>query len=450
MAAKNRSDIQAEIDALLADNTTGDISPLDVRTVHETAKDSNLNLLESSAQTVAGEINYTGGLKVGGNEVNASPAREVPVFAKSDLPAPSAGVITLSANTVYLISDNVDLGTDRLQFSDGVTLRGVDSINHTLTYTGTGDMFTFPDVTARVERLTINCANGRMINFTTTSTKIFRMNDCTIGSCDRLGLMDGTDAIARFTNVSPGAITTDGLSFTGTWRSFFYEVSATTINGGSLFNLGTATFDSFYCDTVLATVNAGATLIAGAAGSANINAGGVGSVILNRTSGTGTLLSGISVDDARWEFLGNDDIADTRPDGLLSMQGNTTETTILTAGTPVLIAGTWVEERTSQMSGSAAGRLTYDGGKDATLPYTTSVSIEPVSGGTINVSAQVAVNGTVVANSKRTSSASNGNPTSITVPWQGVLSTNDYVEVFITNEDSTANLLVASAVFRIN
>lgn len=57
MTAKNRADIQTEIDSLLADNTTGDISPQDVRTVNETAKDSNLNLLETANQNVASTIN---------------------------------------------------------------------------------------------------------------------------------------------------------------------------------------------------------------------------------------------------------------------------------------------------------------------------------------------------------------------------------------------------------
>lgn len=57
MTAKNRADIQTEIDSLLANNTTGDISPTDVRTVHETSKDSNLNVLETANQTVVSKIN---------------------------------------------------------------------------------------------------------------------------------------------------------------------------------------------------------------------------------------------------------------------------------------------------------------------------------------------------------------------------------------------------------
>lgn len=57
MTAKNRADIQTEIDSLLPNNTTQDISPEDVRTVHETSKDSNLNLLETTNQDVASTIN---------------------------------------------------------------------------------------------------------------------------------------------------------------------------------------------------------------------------------------------------------------------------------------------------------------------------------------------------------------------------------------------------------
>jgi hypothetical protein len=57
MAAKNRVDIQTEIDALLANNTTGDISPTDVRTVHETSKDSSLNLIETANQSLASKLN---------------------------------------------------------------------------------------------------------------------------------------------------------------------------------------------------------------------------------------------------------------------------------------------------------------------------------------------------------------------------------------------------------
>ena len=57
MAAKNRADIQTEINSLLPTSGTGDIDASDIRTVHETSKDSNINVLETTAQTIASTLN---------------------------------------------------------------------------------------------------------------------------------------------------------------------------------------------------------------------------------------------------------------------------------------------------------------------------------------------------------------------------------------------------------
>ncbi len=451
MTAKNRADAQSEIDSLLADNSTGNISPLDTRTVHETSKDSNLNLIDTAGtQTVLGDVDFTGTVTNGGEALAIAPNRLVVVNAKGDLPTPAAGVITLAANTAYLIADDISLGTDTLTFSDGVTLRGVDSINHTLTYTGSVDMMTFSDVTCRVERLTISCANGRVFNYSSTLANIFRVNDVSITSCDRVGLFDGTGSIVRFTNVSPAAMATSGLTFVGSWKSALFEVSVANVNGGSMFDLGAATFDAFYADTFLATIASGATFLSGAVSSANITAGGIGSLLNNRFSGAGAILSGVTSGDALWEYRGNDDIADTRPDGLISMQGNATATVIASSGVAVLVAGTWVVELVSQATGTTAGRVTYNGGKTARLPITSSVSVAPVSGTNLELSAYIAINGTIVANSKRTATASSGQPSSITIPWQADFQTGDYVEVFVANEDTTADIIVSSAVHRVN
>jgi hypothetical protein len=132
------------------------------------------------------------------------------------------------------------------------------------------------------------------------------------------------------------------------------------------------------------------------------------------------------------------------------MQGNAVNTVIAVAGTPVLIAGTWVVERASQFTGTTAGRLTYDGGKDATLPITGSFTVEPASGGAVNISIEVAIDGSVIPGSKRTGNTSAGNPISITVPWQEVFSTATFIEYFVTNETTTVDILVSSAVGRVN
>lgn len=376
--------------------------------------------------------------------------KETPVNSLSDLPAPVTEVITLLAGRKYSFGDDVDLGNNRIVMSEGSVITGIESTIITLTYTGTGDMITMSDVTVRVSNITLSAANGRVYNWSDTATKIGRFNDVSISACQKVGIFAGTSGILRFTNHSVTNAVVDGCEFTGNFRSLLWEVSAATMTAGALFNLGTATFDSFIATTVLGTLNGTSNFISGAAGSANINAGGDGSVITNRLSGTGTPLSGVTVNDALWNFFHNDDIADTRPDGLLSMQGNAVATTIGTAGTGVLVAGTWVVERTSQMSGTVAGRLTYDGVKDATLPMTGSFTVEPVSGGAVNVSIEAAIGGVVVPNSKRTANTSAGNPASITAPWQEVLSTTNFIEWFVTNEDTTVNILVSSGIHRVN
>jgi hypothetical protein len=452
MTAKNRADIQTEIAALLADNTAGDISPLDVRTVHETSKDSNMNLLDTAGtQTVLGSVNFTGtNLQRNGFDIARSPALRRLILAKSELPAPSSGVITLADGIEYVQGDSFSLGADRLVLGENTAYKGIESIIIALTYTGTGDMFTSVDKTIRVSSLSISCANGRVFNCSTASQKILRFNDISISSADEYALFTGVNMIIRMTNVSPSSLTTGGITFAGSFRSFLYEVSAVTINGGTLFDLSTATFDAFNINDALITLNAGTTGISGLASSGNINAGGIASIFNNRFNGAGTPLGTITVDDALWQFLSNDDIPDTRPDGLLSMQSNAVATTIDTQSVGVLAAGTWTVKRASQMTGTTAGRLTYDGGKDATLPITLSVTIEPVSGGSQVMGVLVARDGVADADSLRTGTASPGNPTSISVPWQDVFATAEFTEVFVTNESGTTNVLASSSIQRVN
>lgn len=377
--------------------------------------------------------------------------KTVIISVEADFPTPIAGVITLAADTQYLIVQNITT-SNRFVMQELTTIAGTESLNITFTYTGTGDMFTGVNVANRISRMTISCANGRVVNWSTNVRKLFRMNDVTITACDKIALMDsvGGVGICRFTNVSPAEVTTDGIEITGSWNTFLHEISAAIISGGSYFNLGTATFDAFIVDLPLSALAVGTNLIKGATGSANINPGGIGLVTRALTSGAGSPLNGVTVDDALWNFSNNDDIADTRPDGLLSMQGNATNTVITTAGVSVLVAGTWVVESTSQMTGTTAGKLTYDGGKNAKLPLTASITVTPISGGSQNIGIQISINGTAVANSLRVQSVSSGNPITIDAHWQEELATTDTVEVFVSNESTTTDVLVSSAILSVN
>lgn len=378
-----------------------------------------------------------------------SPTNQVVVNLLSDLPAPVANIITLSQDTLYLVGADIDQGINTIQLSDGASYRGLDNITVTQTYTGTGNMFTAPDATARISNLGISCTSGRFISWVDTLGKVLRLTDLTL-NCDRLATFTGSGSVVRLTNVSPTTMTSDGMSFSGTFLALLYDVSLANIASGTVVDLGTATFTRITLSDITSDIAAGATFLSGLASSGNVIAGGTASVFSTTTSGAGTILSGVTVDDALWQFLLNDDIPDTRPDGLLSMQSNAAPTTISVAGTYVLVAGTWTVERVSQFTGTAAGRLTYNGGKDAVMPVTISVSVEPVSGAAKDISVRYALNGTTVASSTRTARTSSGSPTSITLPWQDNLSPAGFIEVFITNETDTVDVLVSSAISRAN
>jgi hypothetical protein len=377
------------------------------------------------------------------------PSALIVISSKDDLPAPAAGVITLASNTKYLFAESVSLGTDRLVLGNNTVIAGVETILVTLSYDGTGDLFTWTNATISIHDVAINCPNGRMFN-ATNSGQVLRFTDVVVVSCDKVGIFSGS-ASPRFTFFTCVDVKTDGIDFgSSSIGNLLYGPGLTNLNGGTMLKLGTATFDSFTVDAADMELAAGTTAISGLAGSGNINAGGIGAILNSRFQGAGAILSGISVDDARWSSFGNDTLRDSRSDGLLSMQGNVTATTINTSGVFELVAGTWVVESVSQFTGTTGGRLTYDAPKDVRVPITLSCSVEPVSGTNKTISIAVAINGVAIPNSKRTSKTDAGNPVSITVPWQETLSQTDYVEAYVTNETDTTNILVSSAISRVN
>lgn len=372
------------------------------------------------------------------------------INALSDFPTPIAGVITLAADIIYLLGDNVNIGTNRLVLSDNTTVSGIESIVNTLTYTGTDDMFTMINTRNRISTLSISATNGRIINFSDNADNIFRMNDVTV-ACDKFGLFNssGTNGSSvRFTNVSPSSITTSGLQITGNWNAWLWEISSVVITGGDMFNFGIATFNSIVTDGILAFLGAGTTLFKGLTASGNINVGGLGSVARTLTSGPGVPLSGISVDDIRWIFRDNAGIQDTLPDAMVSLNNNATETVISTTSTPVKIAGTWIVERNSQFDANTTGRVTYRGERPLPSPIDIVVTINSASGNNKDITVFLALNGIVISNSGKTNRVSAADPKNVTVVWQLTLNKDDFLEVFISNDSDTINLIASDAVLR--
>lgn len=379
-------------------------------------------------------------------------AKTVIVNELGDFPAPAGGVITLADSTEYRLINDIDVGANRFVMGDGSAISGANSDVTALTSSTTGVMFTGLDKSNRLERIAINCTSGTVWDMTATTPfdAVFQIDNVTI-DCLNLGTITNMRAV-QITNTAWVAAGT-GIVWSGAnGGAFVSDRNIGVITSANpIYDLTGATLSSWTNVNSLYTLgNAGAFLLKGDAGSINITS--LGTLENARINGTGTPLSGITTNDALWQFFANDDIADTRTEGLLSLQGNATDTATAAAGqgVAVLVAGTWVVELEGQTTGTTGGKITIDTGKVNRLPIDAAITIEPDSGGAQSMALYIAINGSVVANSKRTASASPGSPTSLTAIWQVDADPDDDVEIFVANDSAATDVLVSSAILRVN
>lgn len=138
------------------------------------------------------------------------------------------------------------------------------------------------------------------------------------------------------------------------------------------------------------------------------------------------------------------------PDAIISMQGNAVNTVIATQSVFVKVAGVFITTRVTDMTHDGTGKLTYTAADNANAGIMFNLTIDPVAAIDIEVSAQIAINGVLVAGSNITTLARSGVKTALQCIWKPTLSKDDFVEIFIANETDTTDLLVSSAVGQVN
>lgn len=372
------------------------------------------------------------------------------VASLADLPTASGGFIDLVDDVDYFFAQDISTPTP-IRIQGKTSLRAASTRSVQVLYTGVGTGFTTTTGSSvKIQNLSFGAPSGTLFDADGGGTGTLQLVEINIIAGPNMGNIANM-LIFRLQSVAFEGINTNGLTFSGAHSNLAIGTVIGFLNAGTWFDLGAATFSQISINNaIVQTSAAGTTFLAGAAASANINAGSVGKVTNCSILGSAATISGITVDDDRWAFLDVDGVQNTRPDALLSMQANATATVITVATTPVLIAGTWVVEEDSQFTCTAAGRMTYNGTNPIKVPLISSISLAPVSGGSTSLSVYWAKNGTVITNSKRTATASSGAPTSITAPWQLQLTNGDYVECFVANNDTTANVLVSSAIAEVD
>jgi hypothetical protein len=132
------------------------------------------------------------------------------------------------------------------------------------------------------------------------------------------------------------------------------------------------------------------------------------------------------------------------------LQGNSTATVIASTATPVLIAGTWAFGVNTGFTQTSGGRFTYNGTTTAVMTIHASITLDPVSAASQDLSVYVAKNGVVIAATRISAFISTGLTQNLSLSTNQSFATNDYVELFVRNATSTDNITVSSALFGID
>ena len=332
---------------------------------------------------------------------------QVVINRLEDFPEPVGGVITLEDNTDYVIGDsNVDVGVNRFVVGVNCVITGSPGPSVLLSST-TGDLFTGTDVNLfTIRDCVVSASNATILNFTDSvspRTSIISVNNSEIRLAAKLAEMEdirGLVVDGTLINSSDQGIEMIGFNTAVRIRdSVFGTTSATS----KAIDFGTSTQD-----VILLTENtfigpSGSIGISGLVSSGNINSGNIARVSGSEFLGAITTLENITVDDIRWSFESNAAIADSNPDAMLTLNSNAAATPISAANTPVKVVGSWTTERLSQFSSDATGRVTYLGERPLTTPIDATLSVETAGFGTDSVTAYIALNGTIITNSGRTS-----------------------------------------------
>ena len=366
----------------------------------------------------------------------------------SDFPTPVSGVITLQDNINYFLTNNIST-SNRFVFGANTVISSSDSFNTTLTYTGTGDMFTFSNGLAGVKEIGISCANGTFLNTSAVAVGNLLLRWILLYQVKNLGSINApaTGIYNLFIQSHTGQGFTVGSVINRRLNVDSFTVQSTTDATSIFVDLNAATFTSLNLRNInIANSVSGQKFLKGLASGANLAAGAIGFVDNNTISGGMIGLDTINVNDASWDFGNNNKISDTRPVALSYLTSVAT-TTITTVNTPAVINGAFTEAEASLFTTNVNGRITYNGIREHGTDVTASITFQSASG-TNSYTFYVAKNGTVVTSSGVSQQVTANTTANISVVWDLPLNTNDFIEMWVENNDNSSNVVIQRIVCR--
>jgi len=135
--------------------------------------------------------------------------------------------------------------------------------------------------------------------------------------------------------------------------------------------------------------------------------------------------------------------------GTVHMQGNSNPTVISATSTPTKVVGTFTTDIVSQFLGNNNGRLTYTGTSTIVLRVNATVSFQSATSPNQDVSIYLAKNGAAIAGTKIIRQVDTSGGANAGTFFNISFSTNDYVELFVSNDTSTDNIIVSDTILSI-
>jgi hypothetical protein len=369
--------------------------------------------------------------------VMLSTARDnfVRVRTAADFPAPVAGVINLVAGIEYEINGTITL-TSSINLN-GCTVKGDDSANDKLIYTGTGALFT-GSMTGNLRLLTLSAPSGSLFNINAgSSAQNMLMQNCFILGCNSVGTIAGVGGTVFFSTVAYFS-NVNGITF----QNDNNVVMNNTLWDSSNSNIYERFIGTFNVIQLLGgdrlTTSANSATALHISGITSLNAGSAKVIMF---VGTGTYVTGTFTNAWEVEATGvptqKDDVA-----GGNMYISTPVMTTFAAINTPVKVLGTTTSSGLYRMTHPVSNRMQYSGTKTRSFMIIGSLSITQ-SNNNRYFSFYLAKNGVIIPESRQDIKVvSSTDQVSLTISSRISLAPGDYIEVWVANQTATSDVTV--------
>jgi hypothetical protein len=385
--------------------------------------------------TTLGKFSYYNGTAWINMEVtNSGRNNYVLVKSVADFPAPSGGVITLVAGTMYEINGTISLGTNKIDIN-GCEIVGADSNNDKLNFTGAGALFTSTKG-GIIKNLTLYGNGTNNLFSLNDSSRLLNLivRDCNIAAFASIGSIAGYNLVLM--NLLGYVSNTNGITFNGVKNLFVKDQSWFASNVGTITTL-TGNFDVIGFIGGLYKVDTGET---------GLNVSGIGTIaedaFIIGVSFVGAGTRTVGTFAKQWE-IDTPGITTEKDDVAIGAMyiSATAVTTIITSNTPVKVSGTTLAVRLFRVDGGANNRLKYTGTKTRLFSITGSISVSSTLNNTLGF--YIFKNGAMLTSTKSlVRVTSTGESFTAAISGTVELATDDYIELWVENKSSIANCTV--------